>query len=189
MAPPRGKIGRLPASLRDEINGLIHDNNPADEIIALLESKGVAGVTPQNVSAWKKWGYDRWAKTQERLDGMAQKRAFSRQLIADAREEGGDALAEASDAASAMAVDAIVDVLEDFDTSSLKLMLATDPSKFADLVNSLSKIRARDQAAVLLRQKCEEYERKIKQLRDLVDDVGSADAEDVKKIFKEAYGI
>lgn len=153
MPTPRGKIGRLSDAQRARINGLIRDNKTADEIIAVCAASGLPGVTPQNVSAWKRFGYEKWLKDQQRLDAMAARREFSRTLINEALEEGGDALALASDAASAMAVDQISDALEEFDTGALKAMLHEKPENFAVLISALAKLRARDQAGVLLRQK------------------------------------
>jgi len=183
VATPRGKIGRLATTLRDAVNAMIRDNREAEDIIGFLVSKGVEGVTPQNVSAWKANGYQEWLRRQERIEEIRQRVEFARDLT---REGGADVQ---SDAASRLAVDAITAALEDFDPSSLRTMLSEKPAEFANLVKSLSSIRARDQAAVLLRQKVEDYERRVANLRALVDGKGSASKADVDGIFAEAYGV
>ena len=90
MATPRGKIGRLPEALRAQVNGLLRDNKTAEEIIALLDAQGVAGVTPQNVSAWKKFGYQKWERLQDRVDLMRARRDMAKQMVEEAREDGDD---------------------------------------------------------------------------------------------------
>lgn len=189
MPTPRGKIGRLPEALRAEINGLIRDNKPAEEIIALLEARGVAGVTPQNVSAWKKWGYEKWQHRMERLDEMEAEQEWCRTVVEKARTEGADILTAGSDAASLRAMQIMRDALDNFGPEAMRGMLAEKPEKFMDLCHALATIRKGDQASVLLAQKVEDYERKIQQLREVVDSQGAASADDVKKIFKEAYGV
>ena len=189
MATPRGKIGRLPEALRAQINGMLRDNKPADEIIALLEAQGVVGVTPQNVSAWKKWGFEKWNRRMERLDEMAARREFSRHLVTEARDEGGDGLTVASDAASAIVVEQIAEALEEFDPLLLKGMLAEKPEKFMDLAHALAATRKGDQSAVLLRQKCEDYERQRQQLAEVIEEKGVATKEDFDAIYREAYGV
>ncbi len=189
MATPRGKIGRLPEALRAQINGMIRDHKTADEIIALLEAQGVSGVTPQNVSAWKKWGFERWNRRMERLDEMASRREFARQLVSEAKDEGGDGLTVASDAASAIVVEQIAEALEAFDPLQLNAMLAEKPEKFMDLAHALAATRKGDQASVLLRQKVEEYERQKKQLCAVIEEKGVATKEDFDAIYREAYGV
>ncbi|MCX7010322.1 MAG: DUF3486 family protein [Kiritimatiellaeota bacterium] len=189
MATPRGKIGRLPEALRAQLNGKLRDNNTAEDIIAWLESNGITGITPQNISTWKKWGYEKWLKRMDRLEDMASRREFARQLVREANDEGRDALTVAGDAASAMAVETITDVLEDFDVAALRTMLAEKPEKFMDLIHALAAARKGDQSAVLLRQKVEEYERQRKQLSEVIEKNGVATKEDFDAIYRDAYGV
>lgn len=185
MATERGKIGRLPAEARARINAMIRDNRTAEEIAAECEKLGAPGVTPQNISTWKQFGYAKWLTRQDRLEEMAGRLEFARS-IRDRMAESGDA---ASDAASTMAVDLIADALENFTPALLQGRIAERPELVVDLVNALSKIRARDQAAVLLKQKVEDYQRRVRQLAAIVDERGSATREDVAKLFQEAYGV
>ena len=168
MATPRGKIGRLPAALRDQVNGMIRDNAEAADIIAFLDSKGVSGVEPTNVSAWKRWGYERWEKRMEKIDAMRNRVEFAQALAT----ENGQA---ASDGASALAVDAISQALEDFDPDNLRILLAERPEKFADLVYALTAIRKGDQAAVLLRQKVDAARALADEAKKKADASGNTD--------------
>lgn len=175
MATPRGKIGRLPETLRKQINGMLRDNKTAEEIIALLESKGLQGVTPSNISAWKKWGFEKWNRRMERLDDMACRREFARQLVTEAKDEGADSLTVASDAASALVVEQIAEALEEFDPTLLKGMLAEKPEKFMDLAHALATTRKGDQAAVLLQHRVDQARALAKKARAEAEKNGNTD--------------
>lgn len=186
MATPRGKIGRLSVELREQINGMLRDNRTAEEIIAFLKSRDVDGVTPQNVSNWKEFGYQEWLRRQDRIEEMRSRLEFSKQLV---KEAGADGLTLASDTASRLAVDAITEALEKFDPTDLSNMLRLKPEQFSGLLFALSSIRQRDQAGVILRQKVEAYERQIRQLIDTADKTGTATVADIKDIFREVYQV
>jgi len=112
---------------------------------------------------------------------------WAREMAQECEGQGGAQLA--SDAASRLAVETIGAVLEGFDAGQLQAVLAAKPDKFIDLIHALSSIRQRDQAAVLLRQKVEDYQRRVRQLTELVDEKGAATKDDVAAIFREAYGV
>lgn len=158
-ATPRGKIGRMSEALREQINRMLRDNRPADEIIAFCDANGFPGVSPQNVSNWKANGFAKWLRRQERLDGMRDRREFAMELAQQAREGGVDGIGMASDAASAMVVDQIAEALEEFDPGDLKTLIADKPAHFFDLVNALAKLRQRDQAGAALAVKLREMQR------------------------------
>ena len=192
MSTGRGKIGRLTAEARAQVNRLIRDNRPAEDVIALCGKLGVKGVTPQNVSAWKAYGYQEWERRQHRLEEMASRREFAVDLAEKAGAmEGGIDLA--SNAAAALAVDAIQAALEDFDVENLKGLLAEKPDKFVGLVESLSALRKGDQEFVKLKMAFETYRARVRaqaeQLEALADGKGAASKEDLKAIAKELYGV
>lgn len=193
MATARGKIGRLPADVRAEVCRMIRDNRPAADVIAYLAEQGVEGVRPQNVSSWKTHGFQEWARRQERLETMAARREFARELVAEARSEGDGGLELASDAASAMAVDAIQTVLEEFDPVHLSELCAAKPATFVALVDALGTLRKGDQAAVKLRMEFEDYRRRVRAaveaLRAKTDAGGQATAEDLRAIARDLYGV
>ena len=189
MATPRGKIGRLPEALRKQINGMIRDNKTADEIIAVLESQGVAGVTPSNVSAWKKWGFEKWSQRMDRLDEMEAEQEWCQTVVERARAQGGDALTAGSDAASLRAMQILRDAMDNFGPESMRGLLAEKPEKFLDLCQALAAVRKGDQASVLLQQKVEDYERQRQQLSAVIEEKGVATKEDFDAIYREAYGV
>lgn len=186
MPTPRGKIGRLPDELRADVNAMIRDNRTGEDIIAFLASKGVEGVTPQNVSNWKRNGYEAWAARQDRLQDMRARLEFATELSKECDGQGGAQLA--SDAASRLAVDTIWAALEGFSPEQLQGLLAEKPDKFVDLVHALSSIRQRDQAAVVLRMKLDAFQSAADRLKETIEEKGQATAEDFDQIYKDAYG-
>lgn len=65
---PAGKIARLPADLREQINEWITDNISYEEIISRLEAAGHHGINSQNLSNWAHSGYQLWLRNRERLE-------------------------------------------------------------------------------------------------------------------------
>lgn len=192
MSTGRGKIGRLNAEARGHINVLIRDNRPAEDVIALCATLGAKGVTPQNVSAWKAFGYREWERRQQRLEEMASRREFAVDLAGRAGAgDGGIDLA--SNAAAALAVDAIQAALEDFDVVGLKDLLAAKPQAFMGLMDSLAALRKGDQAFVKLRMEYEAYRAKVRamadQLEAMADGSRKATKDDLRAIGKELYGV
>jgi hypothetical protein len=91
-----GKIARLPREIRAELNRRLQDGEPGTSLVEWLGtlpevqrvlSEGFGGrpISEQNLSEWKRGGYQEWLAQQETL-------AHARELSADARE-----LSEAAD--------------------------------------------------------------------------------------------
>jgi hypothetical protein len=183
---PRGKIGRMSEALREQINRMLRDNRPADEIMAFCDANGFPGISPQNVSNWKANGFAKWLRRQERLDAMNDRREFALELARQAREGGIDGVSLASDAASALAIDQITEALEGFDGAELQGLMAEKPQHFFDLVGALSKIRLRDQAGQLVSAK-------LADMRRLADEaakaaVGNGDMSKIAEEMKRVLG-
>ncbi len=189
----RGKIGRLPAQVRLRINEMMRDGRPYEEVIAFAAKNGEATLTPQNVSSWKEHGHQEWLRRQERIEESRSRVEFAQEYVAKAKEAGDESLAMAGDAASMLAVDSILEVLEKFDATQLSALLAEKPGKFVDLVFALQQVRGKDQSAMKLRMQLEDYRRKIKAMieeaKALAGESGAASKDDIDRIFKEAYGV
>lgn len=188
MATETGKIGRLSHELRNEINRMIRDNRTAEQILKFLRLKGVKGISPQNISTWKTHGHQKWLRGQDRIEEMQTRLEFARNLVERAKADGGDAMTVASDTAAQLVTDNILAMLEEFKPETMQGLLAEKPEKFIDVIFALAAMRKGDQAAVILRQKVEEYRRRLKQLETLVDEKGVATKDDLKSIFQESYG-
>ena len=79
-----GKIGRLPFDVREALNLRLLDGASGPDILPWLNAlpafraQGVAPVNPQNLSAWRQVGYQRWLEERRkagRLADMAEKAA------------------------------------------------------------------------------------------------------------------
>ena len=90
-----GKIARLPRNIRDELNHRLENGEPGRRILgwlnalpdvqAVLKAEfGGSLINAQNLTNWRKGGYQDWLKQQER-------RATVRELMANAEELATDA--------------------------------------------------------------------------------------------------
>ena len=112
----QGKIARLPAQLRKEINRRLFDGQGAPVILPWLNSQPEAiaiweelfeGVpcSPQNLSEWKLGGYKEWRKSQDRLEDLKE---LSNYAIGIVKAANGTL----SDAAATIAAGHIVETME-----------------------------------------------------------------------------
>ena len=88
----KSKIARLPRSIRDELNRRLDNGQPGIRLVEWLNSLPEAKeilvqnfqsrpITPQNISEWKRGGYQDWAAQQERVASL-------QDFLADAKELG-----------------------------------------------------------------------------------------------------
>jgi hypothetical protein len=86
----KGKIGRLPRAVREELNRRLHNGgngrrlvewlNSLPEVQAVMAAEfGGKPIREQNLSDWRKYGYAKWLWQQKALD-------MARQLSADVGE-------------------------------------------------------------------------------------------------------
>lgn len=98
LSTPRGKIARLPARLREQVNQRLHDGQPQGVILpwlnALPEVQAIlrehfAGedVSPDNLSAWRRGQHQRWLAERETLDQTRERCRFAAEL---AKASGGN---------------------------------------------------------------------------------------------------
>ena len=75
---PRSKIGRMPKSLRDQLNQMLQDGVPYEDIRQKLGEPGQS-LTIDNISEWRtKGGYEDWVREQFwREEMLARTEAFS----------------------------------------------------------------------------------------------------------------
>jgi hypothetical protein len=77
----KGKIGSLPAHLREEVNRRLHDGQTAREICDWLNAEprvleildqrwNEQPITAQNLSEWRAGGYKIWLKSRERSENL-----------------------------------------------------------------------------------------------------------------------
>lgn len=112
----QGKIARLPAVLRKEVNRRLFDGQGAPVILPWLNSQSDSiaiweelfeGVpcSPQNLSEWKLGGYKEWRKSQERLEDLKELSDYALGVVKAAN-------GTLSDAAATIAAGHIVETME-----------------------------------------------------------------------------
>lgn len=65
-----GKIARLPAEIREFVNQQIYEGEFYSEIIAALKGLGYPGIRPQNLSEWRKGGFQDWLRAQRDVEDL-----------------------------------------------------------------------------------------------------------------------
>jgi hypothetical protein len=99
---PKGKIGRLPARIREAVNRRLHDGETAGQILPWLNAlpevvkvlelhfSGEA-VSPQNLSAWRAAGFQAWLAQREEIESTKSLAKFAADLAAAAGTDLGSA--------------------------------------------------------------------------------------------------
>lgn len=99
---PKGKIGRLPARIREAVNRRLHDGETAGQILPWLNGLPevakvlelhFAGerVSPQNLSAWRAAGFQTWLAQREEIESTKALAKFAADLAAAAGTDLGSA--------------------------------------------------------------------------------------------------
>jgi hypothetical protein len=143
MRQRQGKIARLPQPIREQLNARLLQGEPASKILpwlnALPETKNILTedfegllVSDQNLSEWRKGGYQDWLKRRDRLDHTRELAQYSVKL---ARANGGTI----AEGAIAIASGYILELLEACDGT-------LDPETTGDLLNALAKFQSSEAA-------------------------------------------
>jgi hypothetical protein len=113
-----GKIGRLPARLREEVNRRLHDGQSAGQILPWLNAEpdtlkalelyfeGEA-ISAQNLSAWRNGGFRKWLKQQQDIEETKARAQISLDL---AKASGGNL----SEGALAMLTGEVLEMVQEF---------------------------------------------------------------------------
>src|SRR5882672_1462216 len=128
-----GKIARLPKIIRDQINNWILDGVTYPDIIQRLGEYG-KDLKPDNLSQWKKRGYQDWLRQREWLEHLASKSEFSADILtapdSSALHEAGLRVAAAQ----------MLDQLMRFGTALNTGDPQGQPETLARLANALSRL-------------------------------------------------
>lgn len=99
-----GKIARMPVAIRNEVNRRLFENESGARIVAWLNEQpealkiledyfGEEPVTPQNLSEWRKGGYQAWIRRREAIENMKDVSEFALHLGQAAGGSIGDGTA------------------------------------------------------------------------------------------------
>src|SRR6267143_642955 len=79
----KGKVARLPVSVREIVNRMLENGSRFQDIIERLDDLGYPGFQPPNISRWKSGGYLDWLALRERLACAKIRADSSCELIRD----------------------------------------------------------------------------------------------------------
>jgi hypothetical protein len=136
----QGKIARLPAAIREEVNQRLHDGQTGSQILPWLHSLPEVlrvldelfkeePITPQNLSEWRTGGYQDWLRQRERVENLKTLSTYAGQLA-----QAGGSLTEG---AAAIAGGKILDLIESLDEDNIQ-----------KLISSLAALRSSEAAAL-----------------------------------------
>jgi hypothetical protein len=153
-----GKIARLPQLIREQLNRRLDDGEPGGGLLEWLNALpavqavlaaefGGSRINAQNLSNWRKGGYQHWLKQQER-------RILVRELTENAEELAAEAGGvEISNHLSAVLVAELAASARD------SLATLTDPAercaRMQEFLNTLARVRRQDNLAGRLAIECE----------------------------------
>ncbi len=197
----KGKIGRMPKTVRDELNARLRDGESSATILpwlnampavkAILKKRWRAeAVSDQNLSAWRNGGYKEWLQRQDELDQTKGLVEFSADLT---RKTGGSP----ADAAANLSGSRLLAALDEHLTpSAISELLADRPKDLLSLVEKVVQLQAEEnrKAAVTLNVQKFQWDAAeavekigVKQLADILN---SSDPHPIKmdKLIRLMFG-
>jgi len=130
--PRKGKVARLPTTVRDQINALILDGVTYSQILARL-GDAVAGITEMNLSNWKNGGYQDWLHLQQRAEYLNSRLASSLQLVRQSPAGSPQQTAQQLLAAQ------LCEIMVDYDPALFLQHLNKTPELYTRLVSSIAR--------------------------------------------------
>jgi hypothetical protein len=136
--PLHRKIAKLPKPLRDLINSMLDQGQPARQIIAALEASTDPllpyPISEMNISHWRNTGYRRHLLQQERLALVQANREGAGDIIAT------DDLTTLPEATLQIVANQYYEFLGDFSPEALREKLSEDPLKYTRLLNVFARM-------------------------------------------------
>ena len=130
MHAPKGKVARLPAKVRNQLNELLCDGQSYNRIVAWLDEQGHPGFNEMNISRWREGGYQAWLNAQERQDH----REFLRDLADQARSDHSPF----QDAGIQLAQLQFFEALNRLEGADLALMVKENRKEFLHLLKTFT---------------------------------------------------
>lgn len=122
----KGKVARLPAEIRAEINQRLYDGQTGKRIIAWLHTPlacdgNPGSITEQNLSEWRAGGYQDWLKSEAQMDGIRRRAELSMRMA----QAAGGSLAQSFVTRLAGQMDEQIDSLSEDDLLKMRPIIDT----------------------------------------------------------------
>jgi hypothetical protein len=160
----KGKIARLPHTVREELNARLHDNQDGTRILKWVnesqELRGAAAISPQNLSEWRAGGFADWMEKQDKVERTKQLAEYCLRIGA----AGGGSM----DLPAAIAGGQIMEVLEEFDPTTLKALLADKPETWLDILDKVASLQRAKAAETKAKTNERQNDRKLDQNDEVI---------------------
>lgn len=143
-----GKVARLRAELREGINKQLYDGMSGPQILAWLKDHNASDITQQNLSEWRKGGYQDWLKTEGQMSKIRDRAELAMRMA----QAAGGSLAQSIVSRIAGDMDEKLDALGEDDL--LKLRPILDSVLYAERLRlAQQKLNQNDQQIEISRAK------------------------------------
>jgi hypothetical protein len=150
----KGKIGRCPPQIREEVCRRLHEGQTGRKICAWLnehpdvlrvldENFGEEPVTEQNLSEWRKGGFRKWLERREQIENTKQLADYSLKLA-----EG----MSPTEGAARIAGGQLLMIFEDLDLEAQRSLLREKPGTYIALLDALARVKKSEADAEKARQ-------------------------------------
>lgn len=147
-----GNIARLPRLLRDQVNRMLDDGSRFNSIIAWLAQNGHPGVKLNNLTEWKKGGFQDWLELHQRLAQEEKLRELS-YAIATANEG-----TKTQEAAIQVASSFLFRVFLKLSPERLAKELDWNPKQIPTVLNSFARLNRRSIEADMIKEYARQQE-------------------------------
>ena len=171
-----GKIARLPADIREQVNEMLNDGLEYNRIIDWLNQQGFPGIAPKNISNWKEGGFQDWLNHCQRLDELELKSEYAVEVAQQADPS------KFQHATVNLTCLQFFEMLNRFDPIRLAASLEVKPEKYPALINSLARFTREFVGLTRFHEELAD-KAKAEAARNRVDEAG-LDAEGVARILR-----
>lgn len=152
--PHKGKIGRCPPHIREEVCRRLFENQTGRKICAWLnehpdvdrvldEHFREEPVTEQNLSEWRKGGYQKWLARREQIETTKQLADYSLKLA-----EG----MSPTEGAARVAGGQLLMIFEELDIEAQRTLLKEKPGTYIALLDVLARVKKSEADALKARE-------------------------------------
>lgn len=126
-------ISRMPVAVRNQVCAALRDGASWRGVASICEAAGYAGVTPQNVTNFRRGGYREWLAREERMEVVRRESELTSEILRFYSANGGSP----AEAGVLAAAEVMTQALGGMDVGTLKAMIVDDPKKFLDVAKTL----------------------------------------------------